>query len=512
MSTRAATALLWRERMRDALRPGPVPPRVLWPVMVALFVLAFAVRSLYAVDVAPLLYSGHQPVTRMAGRFDESALAILKGEGVLFPVHPDPGTTGLLARPPGYPIVLAAVYRLLGRSFYAVILVQDLVNACGPPLLFLLGARIGGRATGVIAGIAAAVSAQSAFASTFVVSDSLTVVPLLAALALLAGARSKERGLRRLLPRAIAAGTLVGLTSWLRPNAMLLGVFLSLGLLAYAGWSRPVLRAALLLSVASFAVIAPITARNWIVFHEFVPISINGGITLWQGVAAAGGQGYGARTRDKLVVAEEAARFHNESYGDWWAYPDGIARDRARYRWAMDVIRAHPLWYLRAMAGRALGMLDYGAGAPLVSDAPEGVPASDPPQALGEGQPTAGPPPRFPVSTFLWPGRAAAPLRPIVRVLQRAVAAATLPLLVVGLPLLLLLDARGAGLLAAAPVHYLVLESMFILEWRVVLPMHGPIFTIAAVPLGLALGAALRVCWPPVSLRRARGVGGLPPT
>src|SRR4051812_8432837 len=73
------------------------------------FLLALAVRSLYAVDMAPLMYTPQQPGTRMISRYHDAALDILKGEGVLYPRHPDPARTGLLARPPGYSLYLVAV-------------------------------------------------------------------------------------------------------------------------------------------------------------------------------------------------------------------------------------------------------------------------------------------------------------------------------------------------------------------------------------------------------------------
>ena len=57
------------------------------------------------------------------------------------------------------------------------------------------------------------------------------------------------------------------------------------------------------LLAAAIASIAPITLRNYAVFGEWVPVSINGGLTLWQGVADAGGEAEGAFRRDKLVMA-----------------------------------------------------------------------------------------------------------------------------------------------------------------------------------------------------------------
>src|SRR5262245_57789747 len=91
--------------------------RAAW--LAAVFLLAFVVRSLYAVDQAPGMYTAEQEGTRMAQRYDDAALSILNGEGILWPRVRDREKTGLLARPPGYALYLAAVYAAFGHSYFA---------------------------------------------------------------------------------------------------------------------------------------------------------------------------------------------------------------------------------------------------------------------------------------------------------------------------------------------------------------------------------------------------------
>ena len=135
-------------------------------IAIGLYALSFAARSLYAVDTAPLVYARHQPGTRMAIRYDEAALRMLQGDGLLFPRVIDPERTGLIARPPGYPFLLRLVYAALGRSFFTVQLVQNLANAAGPALLFLLAAALVGETAAAIGGLLAAVSPTSATGPT----------------------------------------------------------------------------------------------------------------------------------------------------------------------------------------------------------------------------------------------------------------------------------------------------------------------------------------------------------
>src|SRR5687768_1770496 len=48
---------------------------------VSIFVLAFSVRSLHAVDLAPLMYTAEQPFSGLTEGYDRRALSIQRGEG-----------------------------------------------------------------------------------------------------------------------------------------------------------------------------------------------------------------------------------------------------------------------------------------------------------------------------------------------------------------------------------------------------------------------------------------------
>jgi hypothetical protein len=441
--------------------------------LAALFALAFAVRSLYAVDQAPVMYSPEQTGTRMAQRYDDTALQILRGDGVLFPRVRDASKTGLAARPPGYALYLVAVYQTLGRSYFAAQLVQNALTSLCCVLLALVAWRLVSWPVGVLAGAVAALSPQLGYVSALVLPDALSALPLLLALLVLAWAQPDGRAP---VWASVAAGALVGAGVWLRPNVVLLPPFLSLVLLAISRDRRRGLAHAVALSLASVAVVVPITIRNYVVFGEFVPVSTNGGLTLWQGVADAGGRELGARRHDTLVAEEEAVRYDDPRYRDWWAEPDGIWRDKERYRRAGEVIRANKARFARLMLSRMGEMLSYASGeAPIVArDAPTLPPLGGP---LPRGGAPATPPDE---ARFLEPGLWAAPSRPLVAWLQPVLCALISPLVAIGAALLALRDWRRAALLLAVPVYYLLSESPFIYEWRVVAPMHYGLFAAAA--------------------------------
>jgi len=158
--------------------------RAAW--LAAVFLLAFLVRSLYAVDLAPQMYTAEQTGTRMAQRYDDAALGILNGEGILWPRVRDKERTGLLARPPGYALYLAAVYRALGHSFFAAQLVQNLLTSAACVLLVVAASRLASWPAAVVAGAIAALSPSLGYGSSLVLPDALSALPLLLALVVIA--------------------------------------------------------------------------------------------------------------------------------------------------------------------------------------------------------------------------------------------------------------------------------------------------------------------------------------
>lgn len=435
------------------------------------FTLALLVRGLYLEDGLAALYTSDQDGTRMARRYDDFALGILHGEGILFPRVWDPAKTGLAFRPPGYSMFLASVYALFGRSFPLVSAAQDVLASLAAVLVMAVGWRRFGPLAGVLGGLLVASSPHIAATSNLILADAIAPLPLLLAFTVGGGllTASATSGSWK---RAALAGLLIGAGVWIRPNVLLLGPFAAFFVWLLAGPSLRSARLGLVLAVTSLAVVAPITLRNWLVLGEFIPVSINGGITLWQGVADAGGREYGARVWDKQVIAEEAERYGRPDYLLWWAEPDGVARDRDRYRRAREVISARPFWYAKAMLRRMGEMLLFvdgprplrEAGAEAVGEESPGervplpaVPALD--RTLDESRLRA------------WAGTGGA-LRGPLRLLHALWSA--VPLFVFAGIVVALKDPlwRTSAWWLVVPLYYLIFESPFLYEWRVAVPMQ----------------------------------------
>lgn len=439
-----------------------------------LWTIAFAVRALYAVDLAPVMYSHDQPGTRMAAHYEEAARAHLAGDGLLYPrTWPDPSDTGLLSRPPGYSLFMAAIYRLGGESYFDVQLAQSSLSALLPVLLFLFATRLCGRNAGLVAGALAAADAPLAYHSLVITPDALSALLAVAVMVFLWHSRWRAR------TALIAAGVLLGATTWLRPNFLLLAPFLAIGWM----WATPRRKAtlpwAVALVAAAVALVAPITVRNLRLYGEFVPVSINGGIVLWEGVAEATGDRFGAHEIDWQVAGEEAERHHDRRYAQWWASPDGIARDHERVQRSLAAIRAEPALFFFFTLGHAARILNYGNGG-----APDVV--SDPAPLMVEG-----PQRDAPAGPLLRLGRRISALRPVVAFAQWLLTLATPGLTLCGFVALAILCPRRLLVLALVPLYHLLTQAPLHYIPRFVLPMH-PFMLVLAAAGALAVLAGAR--------------------
>ncbi|HET7294861.1 MAG TPA: glycosyltransferase family 39 protein [Vicinamibacteria bacterium] len=473
---------------------GSRPGRGVWLLAVAgLFVLGFAARSLHAADLAPVLDTPWQPGLQMTRHYDVQAVDVLNGDGMLFPRVPDAGDTGPLARPPGYALLLAGIYRIVGRGLATTQLVQNLFCSLTGPLVLWLGAAVLSFRAGLLAGAFAALAPHLAWYSNWIVPDAPCVLLVLLALVL------SWHG----LPRAsllwqVAAGACLGAGVWLRPNLLLLGAGVGLGIVA----ARPGadgLKRAVVLCAASSLVVLPITARNYAVYGRFVPVSINLGIVLWEGIADAGGERFGAVRTDNEVARQEA-RLHGEPrHRRWWASPDGIERDRERIRNSLAVIRENPGWFARTMLARMARMLDYAGESPPVAGRPQATAPPDRPSLAPPSERwnaagrTRGLEPRLSREVSLAPGERLAWLRPAVGLAQSALSASLTGATLLGMLLVGVAAPRRSAFLASVPLSFLLLQSPLHLEYRVTLPMHAVLFLFAASGWLMALSATRHI-------------------
>lgn len=185
------------------------------------------------------------------------------------------GPTAL--RPPGYPLLLGAVYAISGDSVTAGRVAGSLLGVLAVYLVFLIARTIWGRRTALWAAGFGAIFPPLVLLSLELLSEPLFIcLELGAVLSVFAFRRAG-----RLLRWAVLAGLLCGLAALTRNVGLALIVPIALGL--WTGrprwrWASLASPAAMLLCVV--LAILPWVIRNEAEFGRFIPVSSGTGFTL----------------------------------------------------------------------------------------------------------------------------------------------------------------------------------------------------------------------------------------
>jgi 4-amino-4-deoxy-L-arabinose transferase-like glycosyltransferase len=399
----------------------------------------------------------------------------------------------LMGHPPGYPVLLATVYRVAGESDKATQILQVFLDSLSVVIIVLIAFEFFPAAIGLIAGLFAAFAPQFSWNSLTLLPDSLAALPILLAVLVIAKIRYRTVGqaflpvgqafltvgqaflpVRSISVRSISfpfkqdrqeclsyandqarvlpllvAGVLIGISCWLRANAFLLAPFLAF-LFLFMRKRGARLRPALALIFGAVLVISLLTIRNAIVFGKFIPVSLGAGQTLIEGIADYNTDGsLGLPQTDMELIQGEAETFHRPDYANSLFTPDGIERDRARTARGLAVIRTHPVWFAGVMLRRAASMLRL-----------ERTP-------LRLANNSAG------VNLLQWP----------LRIVQKFfITALFLPLAIIGSGMLFYRKHfQALAILLAVPCYYFCVQSALHTESRYVLVIHYFLFVLAAL-------------------------------
>ncbi|HSE37303.1 MAG TPA: glycosyltransferase family 39 protein, partial [Blastocatellia bacterium] len=229
-----------------------------------IFLSALGVRLLTWQDKHVEIVAGQSSLSGVFLRYQKVARQILDEGRILFPrEQPVAGDARLLAHPPGYSLLLAAISGVGADEHKGLWLVQIVCDALAALLIFLIALDLLNWWVGMIAAMLVALSPHLAYYSLFLTPDSLAVPPILLAVYLVITGLKRPR-----LTAMMLAGGLVGLSCWLTANAMLLSLFLGAAVLLLFERDKRIMHAAILVG-STIAVIAPLTIRNFIVFDRF---------------------------------------------------------------------------------------------------------------------------------------------------------------------------------------------------------------------------------------------------
>jgi hypothetical protein len=345
-----------REQLFEKLA-APTEKRIRLPLILlcaSIFFVALSVRLFDWQDRKLELASRDTLSKNVARQYRREAARMLAGGGILFPKDADPSDALVLLHPPGYSILMAIVFKFYGESAAALRLIQIICDGLSAVVIFLIAAEILPMGAAHLAGMLVALSPHLAHYSLNLSPDSLVVLPILLAAYLLVRTIGRPQS-----SKLIQAGALLGISFWLRSNALLLAPLFAIVILIVFDRSRR-LRCAIQLVVATTLVVSPIIIRNLIIFHQPTPLSIPIGLNLIQGIAEFDEEGRFGMPRSDPEALQKDVEWHNRpDYArNLWS-PDGIERDRARLVRGLAVVRSNPRWFLGTMLRRAEFMLSY---------------------------------------------------------------------------------------------------------------------------------------------------------
>ncbi len=257
-------------------------------------------------------------------------------------------------RAPGYPLVLAVLYRFTGGDPLLIRAIQMLGGLAAVLLSWWVGRRLFSPSVGLVwAGF-------SAVNWGFIYFEAgLNGAWLLHLLFLILLLVSRRIAISDRLIDAALLGALVGMMALVRSNALLLGPILGVWMLVVVRRRRGVKPALVALAAAALAGILVLTlaiVRNYRVSGHFVPISANAGLTLYHGnnrsatgtsTAALGKSGFFASPWHSADIVARAS----ERAGREISYVEASAQaGRDARAW----MRANPAEALRLVGIRAL--------------------------------------------------------------------------------------------------------------------------------------------------------------
>ncbi len=181
--------------------------------------------------------------------------------------------------PVGYPALLAVSLWLCGPSL-AVPIALNLIAAAAILALVLRCARLvgAGEAGARLAGLLYAIYPAHIVYTGVATSEATSTAVTMAAFVLLVGGRRRSIAL-------VAAGLLFGVATLMRAQMLMFPAGLLIAMMiAWRDWRwRDAAKAAVIVHLAMAVVVLPWTVRNYHALGAVVPVSTNGGVSLYYG-------------------------------------------------------------------------------------------------------------------------------------------------------------------------------------------------------------------------------------
>jgi tetratricopeptide (TPR) repeat protein len=233
-------------------------------IIVSLFLLALMVKFLiFFLVTDPIIFN----------KYPYFAQNIIQGKDI---------GERLLDISPLYLFVNMLAYYIYGSNREALVIVQIIIGSLNCVLLFLIGEKLFGRLTGVIAALIVILYANLTIIDLTLEPESILIfINSLTILVLIKANPSGQSKYNYLF--WLAAGLLIGISVITKPNSLvvLAGVLIWMWIIGENFKLNLKSSVILLLGVAIF--VAPVTARNYVKFNDFVLTTADGGKVFFHG-------------------------------------------------------------------------------------------------------------------------------------------------------------------------------------------------------------------------------------
>lgn len=297
-------------------------------VLVVILLIGLAARLLFVASLENRLY---WPIDERA--YDQLAVSLVEGRGYV-----DESGRPTAYRPVGYPVFLALLYAVFGRSLIMVRIVQSLLTAALIYVIYLLTLRLFDRPSARIAAAICALYPYYIYVSGVLYSEALCV-PLFACAVYLFMAACD----RPTMARFAMLGGILGALVLIRPNLLAAFPFFVAWYVAVPGVRQRVpLWMVTILVVAAACTVTPWAARNYTRLGA-ITLTTNGGRNFWLGNNPSATAHTGNEVAIPAELATKLAKVTSE-----------VERDRIYYASALVFIRQHPERFLRLTVSKAL--------------------------------------------------------------------------------------------------------------------------------------------------------------
>jgi len=235
----------------------------------AIFILAFALRIIHIASIyktSPFF----DILPGDLGAYDRWAKLIVE-EGWL--------GKDIFYQDPLYPYFLAFFYKVIGRDFFWIYMVQAFMGAASSLLLVVLGTKVFNRTTGIFAGLLYGLYGPAIYFDGLLLKVTLSAFLLILAIYLFLHKEFKDVG-----PSQFFSGFFFGLACLTRANFLLIlpVVFFTL-LLNKNAWLKKRVGMILLFFIGVLTALGPVVARNYAVGNELVLTTAQAGQNFYIG-------------------------------------------------------------------------------------------------------------------------------------------------------------------------------------------------------------------------------------